>query len=160
MPSWPGPIAYTTTRECWPIQSLSACCDFHCTIDVGARVIRSVNPFRDPKFGIEKENNIRVRKLRSRPAILKPDRFKKRVNVLPTSSADKPQPSRNLFAVRDTRLTSLAYRWHNEREKNNTRNCRAIRRRASERRSSVDQRSRYTRLGSEYRSAGGQQENR
>ena len=40
-----------------------ACCDFQCTIYVATRVIRSVNPFRDPKFGIEKEHNIRVRKL-------------------------------------------------------------------------------------------------
>src|SRR4029453_11799111 len=74
-----------------------ACGDFQCVIDVVTGAIRSVNPFRDPKFGIEKENNIRVRKLCSRPAMLKSNRFKKRVNVLPSSSTDKPA-ERNLFA--------------------------------------------------------------
>ena len=75
-----------------------ACGDFQCTIDVATRVIGSVNPFRDPKFGIEKENNIRVRKLCSRPAILKPDRFKKRVDVLLSPGADKPA-ERHVFAA-------------------------------------------------------------
>src|SRR4029434_9762253 len=45
----------------------------------------------------EKENNIRMRKLFSRPAIFKPDRFKKRVDVLLSTGADKPT-ERNLFA--------------------------------------------------------------
>ena len=107
-----------------------ACCDFQCTIDVVTRVIRSVNPFCDPKFGIEKENNIRVRKLCSRPAILKSDRFKKRVNVLPTSSADKPA-ERNLFA-RAISGQLLRRVGGIEREQQHSKLSR-IRRRASER---------------------------
>jgi len=67
-----------------------ACCDFQCTIDVGTRIIRPVNPFRDLKFGIEKQNNVRMRKLCSRPAILKSNGFKKRVNASLSTGANKP----------------------------------------------------------------------
>src|SRR6476661_5975138 len=74
-----------------------ACCDFQCTVDIVTRVIRPINPFRDPEFGIEKQNNVRMRKLFSRPAILKTNRFKKGVDVLLSTRADKPA-ERNLFA--------------------------------------------------------------
>src|SRR5215510_6111197 len=81
-----------------------ACGDFQCGIDIITRVIRSANPFRDSKFRIEKENNIRVRKLCSRPTTLKPDRIKKRVDVLLSTGAQTSQAES--FRGRDKRSTS------------------------------------------------------
>src|SRR4029453_13238101 len=78
----------------------------------------------------EKENTIRVRKHCSRPAILKSDGFKKRVNVLPTSSTDKPA-ERNLFACAKSR--QLRWRVGCIKRKQQASKLSRVRRRASQR---------------------------
>jgi hypothetical protein len=55
--------------------------DFQCNLDVSTGVVRSVNPFGDTQVRIEKDQKVWMREFRSGLAVLKTDRFEKRIDV-------------------------------------------------------------------------------
>ena len=86
-------------------------------IDIPARIRCSVNPFRDPQFRIEKNENVRVREFSPGTADLDADGFKQRIDLVLRSSADRPAEW-NIFALAVFRQGRVVVRWIEGKQEN------------------------------------------